>query len=257
MRRPILLFALAVALGVAGFVHRRAAPAGPVLTEADSLRIVQAYDAQVANQGGSYEPPDWLRAIHLARLRATALRQIAGDTGADAAPAAVDSILDAEGGGTYLRAILADHEGRIRRWPARDRPLALWVAPHPYAGVVRAAFLRWNEANAGIGYAMTDDSTQANVHVTWSESLPVTGELGTTFRLTDEAGRIAIAHVVLLSTASVEGIQNAALHEAGHALGLDHSPDKNDIMAAVSNGRQYQLSDADSRTLRLLYRLPF
>jgi predicted Zn-dependent protease len=51
-------------------------------------------------------------------------------------------------------------------------------------------------------------------------------------------------------------VQNAARHEAGHVLGMDHSPDPDDIMAAATEGRQWKITDADRTTARLLYALP-
>ena len=229
------------------------------LTHADSEQVTAAYENQVQSVGGQYPgPPPWLRELHLNRLRLAAQQQIATDSAAARTPQSrVDSLLDADGEGTYIRRVIAEGAGSFSRWPDRKQTVTVWIAPHPDAAVVATSFRRWNEAQAPVAYAIVDDSTKADVHVTWAQTLPVPGELGTTFRLTDNDGRILIAHVLLLGTAPIEGIQNAALHEAGHALGLDHSANPNDIMATAGNGKKFELSDADLKTLRVLYELPF
>jgi predicted Zn-dependent protease len=43
------------------------------------------------------------------------------------------------------------------------------------------------------------------------------------------------------------------LHEIGHLIGLDHSPDSTDVMFAKTTMRD--LSDRDVRTANLLYSL--
>lgn len=260
VRLSVLMVVLAVAL-VALRNHRRAAANRPAvhLTHADSELVVRVYENQLQSMGSQYPgPPPWLREVHLDRLRLAAQQQIATDSAPPQAPKSrVDSIVDEDGGGTYIRRVIAEGAGSFSRWPDQKETVAVWIASHPYAGVVRTSFRRWNDAQAPVAYAIVDDSTAADVHVTWAETLPVAGELGTTFRLTDNDGRILIAHVLLLSTAPIEGIQNAALHEAGHALGLDHSPNPDDIMSSHGNGKKFQLSDADLKTLRVLYELPF
>jgi hypothetical protein len=259
VRISVLMVVLVVA-AVALRNHRRAgANQAPQLTHADSEQVVAAYENQVQSVGSQYPgAPPWLRELHLNRLRLAAQRQIATDSAPPPAPRdRIDSIVAEDGGGTYIRRVIAEGAGSISRWPDDKKTVAVWIAPHPYANIVATSFRRWNSAQAPVTYTVVDDSSVADVHVTWVSTLPGARELGTTFRLTDNDGRILIAHVILLSTAPIEGIQNAAIHEAGHALGLDHSPDPDDIMSTKGDGKKWQLSDADLKTLRVLYELPF
>jgi hypothetical protein len=264
---------LAAAVGVLA-MHTRAhdqlsgadAPRGVRLTRADSLTIDSAYDADQAASASRYSPPDWIRAAQLARLRTVARRELAGDTAApnpDRA-AAIGALIQSEGRGTYLAAVLAADSGAIERWAPRAEPIHVWVQPRSDAPgfdpsfviPARAAFGTWSAADVGVMFALVDDSTDAEVYVTWKDRVITGRELGTTFRLTDRVGHIVSAHVILSTSVDVYAVQNAALHEAGHVLGLEHSSDPADIMAAASNGRQDHLSDADRNTARLLYRLP-
>ena len=238
---------------------------GRALTTRDSAAIAEQYRSQLAAREGAYDVPAWLATVQIARLLAAAERDVAGR---DAVPVmsvdSVRSLLAAAETGTYLRAMLAEDDDVVTRWRERAEPIRVWVQPRStepgfspeLISPTRRAFLAWNELALGVAFEMIDDSTRADVHVTWSARMPKTTQLGTTFRMTGGRGWIAFAHVVLSTSYDIYTVQNAARHEAGHVLGLDHSPDMRDIMAPATEGRQYELTEADRQTAAWLYRLP-
>jgi hypothetical protein len=235
------------------------------LTARDSAAIAEQYRSQLSARRGAYDVPEWLASVQIERLQAAAERDVAGR---DALPTmSVDSlrsIIATAASGTYLRAMLAEDDNIITRWRERAEPIHVWVQPQSaeqgfspeLVSPTRRAFLVWNELALGVMFEMIDDSTQADVHVTWSARMPKATQLGTTFRMTGGSGWIAFAHVVLSTSYDIYTVQNAARHEAGHVLGLDHSPDMRDIMAAATEGRHYELTVADRQTAGWLYRLP-
>ena len=208
--------------------------------------------------------PEWLADIQIARLLAAAERDVSGrDASARPSPDSIRNMLAMAERGTYLHAMLAE-DGEVARWHESAEPIRVWVQPQSaergfspeLIPPTRRAFTAWNELALGVTFAIVDDSTQADVHVTWSAVMPEARQLGTTFRMTGRAGWIAFARVVLSTSYDIYTVQNAARHEAGHVLGLGHSPEVRDIMAAATEGRQYQLTDADRGTAEWLYRLP-
>jgi hypothetical protein len=235
------------------------------LTGRDSIAIAEQYRAQVANRREAHAVPGWLADIQVARLQAAAGRDVAGLESVE--PLAEDSIrtlVEAGSRGSYLAAMLAEDGGIITRWRQRAEPIRVWVQPHSASRgfspelivPARRAFTAWNEVELGVSFAIVDDSADAEVHVMWSERMPKAQQLGTTFRMAGGNGWIAFAQVTLSTAYDIYTVQNTARHEAGHVLGLGHSPDSRDIMAAATQGRQYVITDADRRTATALYTLP-
>jgi len=271
MRGSDLFVAGAAAL-LAGFVTLQvaAAPPGrPVstagggLSEADSAAIAEYYYTNLQPVDRSLAPPAWLSDVHVARLRAAAARALrAPDRPRD--DAVVRAAIEADAPHGYIGAILAASDSLLARWPAEASPIRVWVQPRSsapgftsaFVSPVRASFLTWNDVGLGVEFALVDDSTQADVHVTWAQRLPGEGQIGNTLRITDSDGWVVAAHVVLATSYEISTVQNAALHEVGHVLGLDHSPSHDDLMSATTNGRQYRLTPADRNTARLLYTVP-
>jgi predicted Zn-dependent protease len=234
------------------------------LTGRDSAAVEAQYRSQIAARSGAYVVPEWLAEIQIARLLAAAERDVSGrDAVVRPSRDSVRALLATADRGTYIRAMLAE-DGEVARWRESAEPIRVWVQPQSaergfsaeLISPTHRAFTAWNELALGVTFAIVDDSAQADVHVTWSAVMPKAMQLGTTFRMTGGAGWIAFAHVVLSTSYDIYTVQNAARHEAGHVLGLGHSPEVRDIMAAATEGRQYQLTDADRGTAEWLYRLP-
>jgi hypothetical protein len=254
-----------VASQVVASPRHKAETATRALTARDSASIAAQYRGQLSAREGRYDLPAWLAEIQIARLQAAAERDVAGrDAVRPVTADSLASLLNAAQNGSYLRAMLAEDANVVMRWIQRADPIRVWVQPQSsepgfspeLISPTRRGFTAWNEVELGVAFAMVDDSTQADVHVTWSARMPRAKQLGTTFRMTGGTGWIVFAHVILSTSYDIFTVQNAARHEAGHVLGLDHSPDMRDIMAAETEGRQYELTDADRRTAALLYQLP-
>ena len=235
------------------------------LTARDSAAIVTQYRSRIASRGDQYSAPEWLSQVQIARLEAAAERDVRGQDSVvrpsrDSLRALVASLET----GSYLAAMLAEDGGIVSRWHERAEPIRVWVQPQSseagfspdLIGPTRRAFTVWNDVDIGVAFELVDDSTQADVHVTWRARMPKARQLGTTFRMTGGMGWIAFAHVQLSTAYDIYTVQNAARHEAGHVLGLGHSPEMQDIMAAQTEGRHYQLTDRDRATVAALYRLP-
>lgn len=245
--------------------RRGAAAFTRTLSARDSASIAAEYRRQIAERGSAYSAPEWLARVQIARLQAAAARDVAGRDSVPAIPPdSVRAILARAEVGSYLAAMLAEDGNVVTRWRSGAEPIRVWVQPSssepgfsPELIVpARRAFAAWNEVALGVTFVMVGDSTAADVHVTWRAAMPKASQIGTTFQMTGGVGWIAFAHVILSTAYDVYAVQNAARHEAGHVLGLGHSPDVRDIMAGATEGRQYQLTAADRLTASLLYRLP-
>jgi matrixin len=168
---------------------------------------------------------------------------------------------------TYLDSLIISTDSVVRRWPDRSGvPLRVSLiegGPGGYqprmAGFVREALNRWENADIGVRFTTVPDTTDAEILVRWIDHFDF-DRAGQTDLTWDQAGRVRKAAILLaLRTNTGIVLPDAALltvavHETGHALGLPHSPDSNDVMfPATQTGI---LSDRDRRTAQVLYQLP-
>ena len=170
------------------------------------------------------------------------------------------------GADTYLPDIVAA-DSLLRRWPDERMARPLRVATvrdtvdgyrEEFAGNVNWSVTRWNGV-LPVQLVTWTDTASADILVTWTARLD-SNRTGRTDVTWDNLGRIHRA-VVVLATHLPDGrvadgpdMTAVALHELGHALGLNHSPDSTD--ALYPRTRAIELSARDRRTVQLLYRLP-
>jgi hypothetical protein len=169
---------------------------------------------------------------------------------------------------TYLNEMIAAaDDSMLRRWHERAYPpvrvhLTRGTVPHFQSGfrdAVRAAFSRWGELALPVRFDLDADSAAADVLVVWRERFDM-NRTGQTDLRWDAQGHL-LTGVISIATVdpngramSADDVRVVTLHEVGHLLGLDHSPDSNDIMFPIARVRS--LSTRDIETARLLYQLP-
>lgn len=175
--------------------------------------------------------------------------------------------LSREGGRTYLDSLVISTDSLVRRWPDRNgaalRVFLIEGGPSGYqprmAGFVREALNRWENTGVGVRFSPTSDSTEAEIVVHWIDHFDF-DRAGQTDLTWDRAGRVRKARISLALRTNTgfampdEALMAVAVHEAGHALGMPHSPDSNDVMFPAT--RTGTLSERDRRTAQVLYQLP-
>ncbi len=165
-------------------------------------------------------------------------------------------------------------KGQLIRWPDNTMPLAIYVAPfrwykakdqeYNYYKMLENALILWEKASGGkVSFKPVSQLYESQINFEWKR---VEREsLGHCYFNFDKIGRLYSAEVSIgLSDGllhkeyqNANEVYHTMIHEIGHALGLQHSPSKKDVMYVPHQYGLTKISKRDYTTLKWLYKFPY
>lgn len=150
------------------------------------------------------------------------------------------------------------------RWRNTNLSVCI-VGNNPRNPMMKKAFNEWQtKTNGAVKFYYTNNRNNANIMVTFVQKLNKNeigrNKIGVAHRQA-RRNSLLFVHIEIAAQGqnfnkvlSDKDVYAAMLHEIGHALGLEHNPDKNSIMYYSTTGRS-ELSEKDIKNLKALYEI--
>ncbi len=178
-----------------------------------------------------------------------------------AAPSAIPQNLSEDLTDNYI-ANAVNASGSYSIW--QNMPVQVYISENPYKSVVESAFTTYNNAlNGIISFSFVDNPNNAQIKVTFPNRIENTNSDQYVSGLTNNfsSGKYIQSSTIQLLTnkngvnLSSTAVYNTALHEIGHALGINgHSQNRDDIMyAQTESSKAASLTARDLATLKVMY----